>query len=98
MRKVLLVCNYFAPDNTIAAVRTTKLAKYMRQQGYEVTVIAEEKNDTITDSILKKDAENIHVIWTKNSKGVLKIIAAYKKVIAPIKDKRYKRLDDRKSE
>ncbi len=95
MRKVLLVCNYFAPDNTIAAVRTTKLAKYMRQQGYEVTVIAEEKNDTITDSILKKDAENIHVIWTKNSKGVLKIIAAYKKVIAPIKDKRYKRLDDR---
>ena len=46
-KNILLICNYFAPDNTIAAVRTSKLAKYLRQSGYEVQVIAEKK-DTAT--------------------------------------------------
>ena len=53
-KNILLICNYFAPDNTIAAVRTSKLAKYLRQSGYEVQVIAEKKDTAAEDEILKK--------------------------------------------
>ena len=52
-KKILFICNYFAPDNTIAAVRTSKLAKYLQQNGYEVEVITEKKNAELEDEILK---------------------------------------------
>lgn len=52
-QKVLIICNYFAPDHTIAAVRTTKIAKYLRQSGYEVEVLTERKNGR-EDELLKK--------------------------------------------
>ena len=54
MKKMVIVCNHFAPDNTIAAIRITKFAKYLQEHGYEVTVIAEHKDDDIEDEILKK--------------------------------------------
>lgn len=95
MKKILMVCNYFAPDNAIAAVRITKFAKYLKQAGYEVTVIAEQKADSLKDTILEKDAEGIKVIRVSNSRKVLKIIGIYEKVIYKIKKKRFDNLDDR---
>ncbi|MCI8724724.1 MAG: glycosyltransferase family 4 protein [Hungatella sp.] len=94
MKKILMVCNYFAPDNVIAAVRITKIAKYLNQRGYEVSVIAEQRQN-IEDEILGRDAEGIKVIRVNNSAGVLKFIAFYQKIIAPIKSKKYDNLDNR---
>lgn len=95
MKKVLLVCNHFAPDNTIAAVRTTKLAKYLVAAGYDVRVIAEQKYDGITDSILEQDAKGIHVIRAVNSLRIRKVIELYKKFISPVKSRKFANLNDR---
>lgn len=95
MKKILLVCNYFAPDNAIAAVRITKFAKYLKKAGYEVTVIAEQKTDSLKDSILEKDAEGIKVIRASNSYKMMKIIEMYEKAIFRIRKKRFENLNDR---
>lgn len=95
LKKIVIACNHFAPDNTIAAVRITKFAKYLYQQGYAVTVIAEMKYDDIEDEILKRDAEGIHIIRVDNSKVIKRLIHTYKKLMFPIKSKRYDNLDDR---
>ena len=42
-KRILIVCNYFAPENVIASVRITKLAKYLRYNGYDVEVMAEKR-------------------------------------------------------
>lgn len=94
-KKILIVCNYFAPDNTIAAVRVTKLAKYFHDHDYEVTVIAERRIGIIEDDILRKDAEGIKVIRIENSKKMKEIFFLYQKMISNIKKKRYDDLDDR---
>ena len=96
-KRILIVCNYFAPDNAIAAVRVTKLAKYLYKNGYKVLVIAEDKKREVKDEILEKDAEGIKVIWVQHSKNAEKINARYKKLIAPIKTKKYDNLDNRVS-
>lgn len=94
-KKILIACNYFAPDNAIAAVRVTKIARYLYLHGYQVTVLAEKKDNEIKDEILEKDAEGIKVLWVENSNKVKKIVSRYKKIIAPIKNKRFDNLDDR---
>jgi len=61
--KVLLISYIFAPENAIAAVRTTKIAKYLVRKGYDVSVICGPSNTC--DPILEKDIEcidNIEVI------------------------------------
>lgn len=95
MKKMVIVCNHFAPDNTIAAIRITKFAKYLQEHGYEVTVIAEHKDDDIEDEILKNNAVGIHTIRIDNSKSAKKWIMLYKKWISPIKNKKYNNLDNR---
>lgn len=95
MKKIVILCNHFAPDNTIAAVRLTKLARYLYQHGYQITVIAEQKNDEIVDEILQNDAEGIKVLRIANSKQMKRIGAFYKKMIGPIKNKKYDNLDNR---
>lgn len=95
MKKILIVCNHFAPDNTIAAVRVTKMAKYLKENGFEVIVFAEQKTETIEDEILKSDAQGIKVIRIDNSNRVKRFICTYKKMIDPIKKKKYDDLDNR---
>lgn len=51
--KILLISYYFAPNNTIAAVRTTKIAKYLQELGYRIEVICGPA--FIQDPILKQD-------------------------------------------
>lgn len=94
-QRVLLICNYFAPDHAIAAVRTTKLAKYLRQNGYEVEVLAEKK-DGGEDEILKRDAEGIKISYAENSSGYLRFRECYEKFIGPHKKKRFDNLENRK--
>lgn len=95
MKQVLLICNHFAPDNMIAAVRTTKIAKYLQQRGYNVEVVAEKKRDMLEDEILKKEAEGINMSYAENSKGMMKFIAWYNKAITPFKKEKYDNLNNR---
>lgn len=94
-KNILVICNYFAPDNTIAAVRVTKLAKYFYNHNYEVTVIAEQRIDAIEDDILRKDAEGIKVIRIENSKKMKDFFSLYQRMISNVKKKRYDDLDNR---
>ena len=95
-KRILFVCNYFAPENAIAAVRTTKLVKYLRLAGFHIDVLTERKEKTEIDDILKKDAEGICIFYVENSKACKKIYAAYQKLMKPHKDKRMEKLDNRK--
>lgn len=95
MQKILLICNYFAPDNMIAAIRTSKLAKYLRQNGYEVQVIAEKKDTAAEDEILKKDTEGIKVCYAHQSKFYKTFYKKYQEIIQPYKKKRFDNLENR---
>ena len=57
--KILIVSYYFAPQNKIAAVRTTKIAKYLKRIGHEVEIICSTVNDSYVDPILVGDIELI---------------------------------------
>lgn len=94
-KKILLICNYFAPDHMIAAVRISKLAKYLRQNGYEVQVIAEKKDAAAEDEILKRDAEGIEVCYAHQSGFYKTFYKKYQEIIQPYKKKRFDILEDR---
>lgn len=95
MKNILIICNYFAPDNEVAAIRITKFAKYLKENGYEITVITESKQNLKQDEILKADAEGIKIIYASNSPWLLHMIRFYKKIIKKPKNKRYENMDDR---
>ena len=65
MKSILLVCNYFAPENSIGSVRPTKMAKFLKAEGYDVTVIAEKKDYDVTDPLLVRDAEGLNINYIK---------------------------------
>lgn len=94
-KKILLICNYFAPDHTIAAVRTSKLTKYLQKDGYEVEVVTERKNAELEDEILKRDIIGIKTYYAANSRLFIKISSLYKKIMEPHKKKRFDNLDNR---
>lgn len=96
MRKsILFVCNYFAPENTIAAVRTTKLVKYFRLAGFHVDVLTEKKDNLIVDETLIEDTVGVNIYYAENSHSCKKLCAAYQRMIEPYKNKRMKNLDNR---
>lgn len=95
MRHVLIICNYFAPDNAIAAVRITKFAKYLMRAGYKVTVIKERHLDILNDEILERDADGAEVIYAENTLAFKLFHNVYKKIIQPLKSKRMNKLDNR---
>ena len=47
--RILILSFYFAPQNTMAAHRLTRLAAYLREQGHEVRVISARAPDVPTD-------------------------------------------------
>ena len=77
MEKVLLVCNYFAPDNTIAAIRLSKFAKYLMEYGIKVDCITEKKENYPEDKLLKDDVHGVHTVYASNSKIFLKYILTF---------------------
>lgn len=50
--RILFISYYFAPANAVAAVRTTKIVKYLEKNGFTVDVIC--GNFPVVDDILKK--------------------------------------------
>lgn len=52
---MIFLAPYFAPINSIAAIRSTKLVKHFIESGLEVTVLSLKVQDELTDSLLKSD-------------------------------------------
>ena len=69
LKNILIACNSFAPDNSIGAIRPTKLAKYLDLAGYNVTVITEQKKSDVVDPVLSKDALGLDVHYIKPFRG-----------------------------
>lgn len=68
-KRILLISYYFAPQNTIGAVRPTKLAKYLKRMGHQVTVICGTGIGGIKDPTLARDLEgmkDVHVVVERN--------------------------------
>lgn len=64
MKKVLFVCLCFAPDNSVAAIRPTKIAKYLHESGeYEIDVLKLQSYGLITDELLVEDLKHIHQVY-----------------------------------
>ena len=61
--KILIISRYFAPDNTVGAIRWTKFAKYLTRLGHDVTVYAMEPWTKIRDPILERDAAAIRRVF-----------------------------------
>lgn len=94
-QKVLLVCNYFAPDHTIAAVRTSKIAKYLKENGYEIEVLTEKKMGE-EDTLLKNDVKGIRIHYAENSSKYIRFFQFYEDMIKPYKKRRFDNLENRK--
>jgi len=90
MKKVLIIAEYFAPQNEIAAIRLTKLAKYFKINAvYNITAISKGTVKTyITDPILQKNLKYVdeHIVVT-NSKVLLKFISFINQLWKIIKSK-----------
>lgn len=63
--KILIVADYFPPQNSIASLRPYTWAKYWSLMGHEVTVLTTEKNKH--DNNLKLDCSIFRVIEIENS-------------------------------
>lgn len=95
-RRILFISNYFAPDATIGAVRTSKFVKYLRKFGYEVVVISEKKKQIYKDKIIENDVKDIKIYYAENSKIYKKIFALYQKITANYRCERFKDMSNRK--
>ncbi len=68
--KILMICTAFAPENEIGCVRTTKLAKYLVREGYDLTVISPTiiEGMVVSDSLMCEEIEQINHIHVSYSK------------------------------
>ena len=72
MYKLLVLCEYFAPENLIAAIRPTKLAKYLSLSGeFDVTVVCKKQRTKVIDTVLLDDTKYINkIVYIENSRFV----------------------------
>ncbi len=96
MKNVLLITTYFAPDNTIAAIRTTKLVKYMMQNRYKVDVVAVKNDHLGKDDILEKDIVGVKVDYARNTRGYYKLEKCVNGFFGSIREKKFNDLSDRR--
>lgn len=61
MKNVLIISQYFAPKNSVAAIRFTKVVKYLaRTKKYHFYVVCYDcSEDHLIDNILKRDIEEV---------------------------------------
>ena len=83
MKRILIVAEYFAPNNHIASIRTTKLAKYFKlNEGYHVSVVSRKlRTNEYVDPILQSDLKYIdkHIV-IEESWLIRKIFWVYNKL------------------
>ena len=77
MKKVLIISDYFAPDNEIAAIRLTKIAKYLSLYGYNVDVLRRGNSHRKEDNLLKIDLQYIQNIYKNMNSGVFNYLYIY---------------------
>lgn len=87
-KRVLIISYNFAPQNTIGAVRPTKLAKYLQRMGHEVTVICGTGMDDRQDPTLARDMAELKDVRVVDSFNPLKRLkqrkaAASAQTVAP---------------
>jgi hypothetical protein len=68
MQKVLIVSKLFAPDNTIGAVRPTKIGKFLQKKGYIVDVVTCQDSIYEVDDLLKNDLRYFNKVYKIRSK------------------------------
>jgi hypothetical protein len=75
MRKIVIISDYFAPQNEVAAIRLTKIAKYIYKTcNCEISVVTRNKDFQVIDKLLAADAECIkEYIKITESKLLVKI-------------------------
>lgn len=74
MSRVIMVCNTFAPYNSVSSIRITKIAKYLSISGNEVTVICANKDyeNMYIDPFLKRDMKYINDIYVVDESNFVK--------------------------
>ncbi len=95
-KKILFVCNYFAPDATIAAIRTTKLAKYLQKTGFEVDFLTVKNSNLSRDEIIADEVNGIKVVYGHSTNNFLKFEKIIRDLITPIKEKRFADISNRR--
>jgi glycosyltransferase involved in cell wall biosynthesis len=95
MKEILVVCNYFAPENEIASIRMTKFTKYLARLGYRVEVLVEEKNLKLQDPILMEDVKGINIHYVTYSDPCIKVERIYNKFTKKHREKRFNDVSNR---
>jgi len=82
MKKILIVAEYFAPNNHIASIRTTKLAKYFKLHGYYIGVVSRKLRDhEFVDPILLRNLKYVDENFTVNESWLMqKVFWVYNKL------------------
>jgi len=73
-RHLLLISYYFAPQNLIAAVRTTKIAKYFVRSGWNVTIITADKcrlGNQRDSTLVCDEMKYMKIIRVKDSNNII---------------------------
>ncbi len=73
-KRVLIISYYFAPQNTIGAVRPTKLAKFLARMGYEITVLCGTGETKLEDATLARDASELNDVRMIRERNLLRTI------------------------
>lgn len=61
MKKILIISEHFAPENSIGALRMTKVAKYLSRANYKITVLTAEKSLDVADDLALNGLENVEI-------------------------------------
>lgn len=80
-KRILVISYYYAPQNTIGAIRPTKLVKYLERMGHQVTVLCGGGLDAKVDPTLRRDLEQMKDVrilreWNPIRERDLKRVAA----------------------
>lgn len=59
---ILIICSFFAPDSSIAAVRPFCLAKYLSKQGHKVTVLRSGNLNRMPDDSMSVEGDSFRVL------------------------------------
>lgn len=81
MKKIIIISEFFAPQNEVAAIRMSKIVKYINKHDeYKILVVSNESGNKFDDEILKRDVEGkATVVRIKRSKTLVGIYSRLQK-------------------